>query len=445
MAFRSFSSDATLSRRGILRAAAFGGAGAFLAGCTGARGLLAQGAPKIEWNAVRAIGDRYVSQRKIANYVAAIGFGQQDPEYLYRGPLSIGGNVPAGPDSLYRIYSMTKPVTGVAASMLIDAGKLELDQPLKDILPAFADMQVLTSPTAAFTSTVPAERDITIRQLLTHTAGLGYNIIQSGPIRDAYNRAGIVPGQVSRLPIPGQFSGRPAPSLAIFADRLAKLPLVYQPGTRWSYSVSLDLMGRVIEVVSGQPFDSFLRDNIFGPARMDSTYFTVPQSEVDRLTTNYGFVAGNLIPIDPARSSIYLDKPEFPFGGAGLVSSPRDYDRFNKMLVGYGAIEGRRVVSENAIRIATSNLLPEGVSLASTWMGGGGYGAGGSVGAGGQEGTYGWAGAAGTAAMVNMKTGLRAGLFVQYMPTDAQPLRADFMEALAKDIEAARAAMKVAA
>ena len=423
-----------LSRRALLRGGAIMGAGAALAGLPLGRAALAHAG---HWPSVVALTERYVEARKVANMVSVLGWQQRAPDVIARGTLAIGQPTPAGIDSLYRIYSMTKPITGMAAMLLIEDDKLELDQPLAEILPAFADMQVQKTYDGSLTDLEPAERPITIRHLLTHTAGLGYSIIQKGPIADAYARAGVVPGQVTKLPLGEMFGrGQPAPSLEIFAKNLAELPLVAQPGTRWSYSVSLDLMGRVIEVVAGQPFDAFLKERLFDPLGMTSTWFRVPRSEVGRLTTNYGVLNGTLLPLDPARASVYLDDPAFPFGGAGLVSSPRDYDRFLQMLVGYGEIDGKRVMSEAAVRLGTSNLLPEGVSTAGTFAAGSGFGAGGRVGLGEQAGSYGWGGAAGTVAFVDMKRGLRAGMYTQYMPAETYPLHAEFPKAVVADLMA---------
>jgi CubicO group peptidase (beta-lactamase class C family) len=443
MAFTDFA-EPRLSRRSLLRGGALLGAGAALGGWGGA--VLAQAAPH-EWAHVAALIDKYVGARKVANIVAALGWGQYEPTFIAKGDLAIGADAPAGSDSLYRIYSMTKPITGMAAMQLIDEGRMGLDQPLAEILPRFAEMRVQKTYDGSIADLEPAARPITIRHLLTHTAGLGYSIIQKGPIRDAYIAAGVIPGQVSNLPAATALFGRgeTVRSLATFADRLAELPLVYQPGTHWSYSVGLDLMGRVIEVVSGQPFDSFLQDRIFAPAGMTSTWFRVPASEVGRLTTNYGIVRGMAIPIDPARQSIYLDPPAFPFGGAGLVSSPRDYDRFLRMLIGYGKIDGTRVLSELAVRVGTSNLLPDGVSTKGTFADGGGFGAGGRVGLGEQAGTYGWGGAAGTVAFADLRHGLRANLMTQYMPSDAYPIHAEFPAAVLADLAAVASRTKKAA
>ncbi|MGN6497381.1 MAG: serine hydrolase domain-containing protein [Tsuneonella sp.] len=432
MAFTDFG-EPQVSRRALLRGGALLGAGVALGGWPAAS--WAEAAPG-GWTNVQALIDSYVDSRKLANVVAALGWDQREPVFLAKGDLAFGTDAPAGPDSLYRIYSMTKPITGMAVMQLISEGKLGLDQPLSDILPKFAKMQVQKTYDGSITDLEPAARPITIRNLLTHTAGLGYSIIQKGPIKDAYEAAGVIPGQVTKLPAIQKIFGRgeTVRSLATFADRLAELPLVYQPGTHWSYSVGLDLLGRVIEVVSGQPFDTFLQERILGPTGMSSTFFRVPASEAERLTTNYGILEGTPIPIDPPSQSVYLDEPAFPFGGAGLVSSPRDYDRFLRMLLGLGMIDGKRVLSESAVRVGTSNLLPPGVSTNGTFADGAGFGAGGRVGLGATAGTYGWGGAAGTVAFVDMRRGLRANLMTQYMPDSTYPIHAEFPVAVAKDI-----------
>lgn len=441
MAHRNFDNIA-LDRRALLRSGALLGGGALFAGSPfAALAKPAGGDGAAAWPTVTAMVEDYVAQRKVANMVATLGWGQKDAVTIARGPLTIGQAAMAGPDSLYRIYSMTKPVTGMAAMILIDEGKLGLDQPIAELLPAFSRMMVQKTPDGSLTDLVPAERPITVRHLLTHTAGLGYNIVQKGPIKKLYEDQGLIPGQVSRIQLPGFGPALPVKGLAAFADRLAKAPLVYQPGTRWSYSVSLDLLGRVIEVAGKQPFDHFLHERIFEPCRMSSTWFRVPESEVGRLTTNYGIVNGAPVPIDPARASIYLDEPAFPFGGAGLVSSPRDYDRFLAMLAGLGALEGRRVMSERAVRVGTSNLLPAGVSTEGTFAAGSGFGAGGRS----SDGNYGWGGAAGTVAFANVNSGLRGNLMTQYMPSEAWPVHSAFPAAVLKDVAAMISARKAAA
>ncbi|MBB3035483.1 serine hydrolase domain-containing protein [Alteriqipengyuania lutimaris] len=431
MAYREFT-DGGLSRRGLLRGGACLAGGSMLASLPFGSALFAHDVSEA-WPSVAAEVERYVKERKVANMIATFGWKQDDHAHsIARGTLALSGNSPANMDSLYRIYSMTKPITGMMAMQLISEGKLGLDQPLSDILPAFADMQVQKEYDGPISedNLEPATTPITIRHLLTHTAGLGYQIIQQGAIKDEYDRLGLIPGQVSRMPIPGAGSAKPVASLEAFADALATVPLVYQPGTKWSYSVGLDLMGRVIEVVEGKPFDAVLQERIFGPAGMASTFFTVPKSEIGRFTTNYWVMGDRSLPIDPAASSIYLDTPPFPFGGAGLVSSPKDYDRFLRMLLGKGMIDGTRVLSEQAVNVGTSNLLPATVDTTGSWAEGQGFGAGGRV----VGRSYGWGGAAGTVAVVDFEHGLRAQLYSQYMPTDVYEIQSAFPDLVRADL-----------
>jgi CubicO group peptidase (beta-lactamase class C family) len=335
----------------------------------------------------------------------------------------------------------------MAAMMLIDEGKLGLDQPLYEILPAFKTMQVQKVYDGPITADnlEPANGPITIRQMLTHTSGLGYGIVQSGPIAEAFRDRGVVPGLVTRLQALPIFRGTSVRGLDVFADRLAEFPLVYQPGTRWSYSMGLDLMGRVIEVVSGQPFDRFLQERLFDPLGMNDTHFQVPRSKVDRMTTSYYLANGTLLPIDLGTDSVFFDEPPMPFGGSGLASTPRDYDKFLRMLAGLGTFGGTRVMSEAAVRLGTSNLLPATVEQGPANGGLGldlqryGFGAGGRVGKGLLSGVYGWAGAAGTVGFVDVNSGLRGGLFTQYMPSTAYPLTEEFAEAMLRDAYAGRA------
>ena len=387
--------------------------------------------------ATQAYIDAYVASRRLPGAIAAIGRGDAGLVAVSAGKIALDAMTLVDLDSLWRIYSMTKPITGMAAMMLIGEGKLRLDQPLADILPAFRTMRVLTSADAPVDQTVPAERPITIRNLLTHTAGIGYTIIQSGPIKQAYADAGIIPGQISKRSFPGLDRGTPAPSLEIFADRLAALPLVYQPGVRWSYSVALDLMGRVIEVVSGMAFDAFLKARIFDPLGMTSTFFQVPQSEIPRLATNYAPVGGILLPLDPGGDSIFADKPPFPFGGAGLVTSARDYDRFLHMLLGEGQLGGARVMAAETTRLGMSNLLPDGTDTSGTFVAGQGFGAGGRVSlATSREGAgvYGWGGAAGTIGFVDRTRRLRFGGFANYMPSDVYDFQRHVGEVFYEDV-----------
>ena len=382
---------------------------------------------------VRAQLESYVSSGKLPGLLATIGRAAGMPDVVAVGTQGLGEATPVNIDTLWRIYSMTKPITGIAAMILVDEGKMKLDQPIADFLPEFANMTVLTDPDKNLNA-VPAKTQITLRHLLTHTAGLGYSIITTGPLLKAYLDNGITPGIVSRFPIPGQPTSAPTPDLKTFSERLAKLPLIAEPGTKWSYSISLDLLGRVIEVASGMDFEAFLKTRIFEPLKMNSSYFQVPQSETKRFVSNYAPVNGVLFPIDPASTSIYLNKPAFAFGGAGMVTSARDYDRFLNMLANYGELDGVRVMSTAAAKLAMSDLLPSGVSTDGTFAAGAGFGAGGRVGKGANDGVFGWGGAAGTVAFVDPRSKLRAICMAQYMPSNVYPIHSDFAKWVQKDL-----------
>lgn len=333
-------------------------------------------------------------------------------------------------NSIFRVYSMTKPVTAAATMMLIGDGKLKLDQDIAEILPAFARPRVAVDP-ALGVEARPARRPITIRHLLTHTAGFAYaNGSATNAVERAYHELGLVPG------LRNLADERPrAPSLMEFAERLATVPLLFEPGTRWHYSLSLDLLGAVVERVSGQPFDEFLKERLFGPLDMDDTGFQVPRRSLPRLVANYLVTSGGLQPFDVPPDTIYARKPPFPFGGSGLVSTARDYSRFAAMLLGEGNFAGREVMKPEAVRLMMSNLLPEGVAGPN----GQGFGAGGFVitqppHTGQGIGTYGWAGLSGTMMWVDPYYRIHATYMTQYMPIDALPAQRLVPRAVYEDL-----------
>ena len=387
------------------------------------------------WPQIQAALDSWTGPKKVASGAAAIARGTDQADFLVSGTLGLDIPAAVTPDTLFRCYSMTKPITGMAAMMLIEDGKLKLDQNIADILPAFANPMVMTEPTKSLKGR-PARAPITIRNLITHTAGLGYAIVSKGPLRDEFVRLGLGAGQVSRHDLPGFPKGVTAPSLEAFADRLATLPLISDPGYQWSYSVGLDLMGRVIEVVSGMSFDAFLKARFFDPLGMTSTYFQVPASETKRLTSNYFESPIGPFPIDPAGDSIFSDKPPAPYGGSGLVSTPRDYDRFLAMLMGGGALGQTRVMGRTAVAHGMSNLLHPDTKNEG-YAKGQGFGAGGRVntapGPNGEGiGAYGWGGAASTIAWVDPSRNLRASGWTQLMTAGKQ----GFPEAVGKAVYA---------
>ncbi|MDB5706947.1 MAG: serine hydrolase [Sphingomonas bacterium] len=394
--------------------------------------------------ATRALFDSYVAADKMPGIVGAFGVGDRPTVFVSAGRIADGpAAAAAGPDSLWRVYSMTKPITAMAAMILIEEGKIRLDQPVSDFIPAFRDMKVQLGPDTL--ETRPAARPITIRNLLTHTAGLGYNIITKGPLLKEYERLGLNPAAVNaQLEAQARLT-RPA-TLEEFANRVAQAPLIADPGTKWSYSIGLDVMGRVIEVASGMSFDGFVQKRIFDPLRMTSSYWTVPQSEVGRFATNYLFLGDKRVPLDPAATSVWLSPPSFPYGGAGLVMSARDYDRFLHALQDGGTLDGVRVMKPATAALMMSNLLPPGADFtgAAATTGGTtagtkmGFGAGGSVfledkPGGPSKGTYGWGGAAGTVAWVDPGRHVRGVIMVNYFPGEKWPMREEALNALLAD------------
>ncbi|WP_258042994.1 serine hydrolase [Sphingomonas sp. NBWT7] len=396
--------------------------------------------------ATQALFDGLVASDKMPGIVGAFGVGDFPTQFVSAGRIADAPTAPAaGPDSLWRIYSMTKPITGMAAMLLVEDGKLNLDDPVSKYFPAFATMRVLTSPDTSLNS-VPAKNPILIRHLLTHTAGLSYNISAKGPLLKEYERLGILPGQVNAQVEVQARRARPT-TLAEFANRVASVPLIAEPGTKWSYSIGLDVMGAVIEKASGMPFDRFVQTRLLDPLGMRSTYWSVPASAAGRLSTNYVFVGDTRSPLDPGATSVYLSPPSFPYGGAGLVSSARDYDRFLHMLANGGTLDGRQVMKRETAALGMSNLLPAGVTFGGIGGGTGGamsarmgFGAGGSVyledtpNGGPSKGTYGWGGAAGTIAWVDPARKMRGTVMVQYFPAEKWGLRQSVPAALARDM-----------
>ncbi|HSI18060.1 MAG TPA: serine hydrolase domain-containing protein [Sphingomonas sp.] len=410
----------------------------------------------------QALFDGYVRDNKMPGIVGAFGVGDGPTIFVSAGKIADDASAaPADPDSLWRVYSMTKPITAMAAMILIERGKMKLDQPVSDFIPGFAHMNVLTDPEHSL-ATKPAEHPVTIRNLLTHTAGLGYNIITKGPLLAEYNRLGINPAQVNQQ-LEGQARAVRPKTLQEFAAKVATLPLIAEPGTKWSYSIGLDVMGAVIEKASGMSFDGFVQANIFDPLKMRASYWTVPKSEVGRFATNYMYMREAMaalgrpadpatipetarMPLDPAATSIWLTPPSFPYGGAGLVMSARDYDRFLHALQNYGTLDGVRVLKPETAHLMMSNLLPAGVTFGGVAATTGGttagpkmgFGAGGSVyledaPGGGSKGTYGWGGAAGTIAYVDPVRHIRGTVMVNYFPGERWGLRSQVVPALFAD------------
>jgi CubicO group peptidase (beta-lactamase class C family) len=430
-----------LSRRNLLRTGAWLGAGAAFSALPFGEAF-AKAAPKPAameqaWPTVTAMLDKYVTQRKVAGMVAALGWGSDAPGYIQRGKEGFDDKDVAGATSLFRAYSQTKPITGIAAMLLVEQGKLRLDQPLADFAPEFATMKVAVDPDKGLDAR-PTDTLITIRHLLTHTSGLGYaGVGKNKPIRQELERLGLIPAIVTKLPIPGLAGGPAVPDPDEFLKRTASVPLCFEPGKIWRYSMALDVLGIVIQrAAEAKSFAAFLQDRLFDPLGMKDSFFHVPGSVTGRLTTNYGVLGGVPLPLDRPADSVYLKATPFAFGGAGLVTSPADFDKFLAMIVNGGVHEKKRLMKAETVALATSNLLPAEADLTGTWIAGNGFGAGGISGRGADEGLYGWSGAAGTIGLCNTRLKLRTGLYTQYMPQDALPILAEFPKAVGADVTA---------
>jgi len=384
----------------------------------------------------RAMVGLWVHTRKFApgiSIVMAQGTGQGSSVCI--GRLGTWADAPlATADSLWRQYSMTKTVTAITAMTLIDSGAMGMDDPLSKYIPEFAQMRVLEERSHCHTGlrlkrTRPAKGPITLRNLMTHTAGMGYSMVK-GPLEHLYFDHGINPWQIDRIEEDLIRPFRPK-SLQDFARKVATLPLFADPGTVWAYSIGLDVLAAVVEVVAGKPYEDYVQEKLFVPLGMKSSYWTVPHSERGRMSTNFLPAAGcasELTPLDPRESSVWYLQPSFPYGGAGLVMSALDYDQLLAMLMNQGTLNGVQVLSPKAVDTALSNLLPNNgkdVDLSQLYAMVGQnvvFGAGGYVTTkadednGRAEGTYGWGGFAGTCFWIDRKKGVRASGMVNVLP-----------------------------
>ncbi len=264
------------------------------------------------------------------------------------GYQNVEDKVPMSTDTIFRIFSMTKPVTGTALMILYDEGKFQLEDPVEKYIPEFADMGVFVSQNddGSFVSK-PADHPMTIRELVSHTGGLVYTPpLSSGPIASAYSAAGI--------------NNLPNYTLAESIPALRDIPLSHQPGTQWVYSISVDVQGYLVEVLSGQTFDQFLQQRLFDPLGMIDTSFYVAAEKADRFARQYE--PGSDGELRRTDSGAFLNKPKFFSGGGGLTSTANDYMKFAQMHLNDGILDGTRILSAQAIQIMRTNLLPDTVS-----------------------------------------------------------------------------------
>jgi CubicO group peptidase (beta-lactamase class C family) len=342
------------------------------------------------------------------------------------GSADIERNKPLKADSLFRIYSMTKPVTSVAFMMLVEEGLVSLDDPVHRFIPAWRDQGVFVAGVQGAFQTRRTSEPMRMIDLLRHTAGLTYGFQQRTNVDAAYRK----------LKLDGVDSEG---GLQAFIDTLGTVPLEFSPGEAWNYSVSTDVLGYLVETISGQPFDVFLKSRIFDPLKMVDTGFFVPEGQRERFTACYALTpSGKVVLQDDPEKSHFLRAPSVKSGGGGLVSTADDYMRFCRMLLNGGELDGARLLSPKTIKLMTMNHLPGGKELtqlskslfSEAVFEGLGFGLGFAVTVDqartkniGSLGEYYWGGMASTAFWIDPVEDLAVVFMTQLMPSTAYPIR----------------------
>jgi len=361
----------------------------------------------------------YVDENKLAGISTLIARRGKVIHFEHIGHADMEAGTPISAETIFRIYSMTKPITSVAALMLFEKGRFRLNDPVADYLPEFKDCRVLEQNG---TLVKPAQ-PMTIRHLFTHTAGLSYGFDEQFQIDRLYQQQ-----------VWGPLQSNPETTLGEWIAMMAQMPLAYHPGTRFRYSVATDVLGYLVEVVSGMPFADFLQQQIFEPLGMVDTFFTVPAAKLDRFAANYGpQEGGGLKVIDAPRESRYTQPTNRPSGGGGLLSTTPDYLRFTQMLLNGGELAGVRLLGRKTVELMRANHLADGIFVDNDPKSGLGFGLGVSVlldlGKGqtlGSVGNYGWGGAANTNFWIDPQEELIGILMLQFMPSGTYPVTPDF-------------------
>jgi CubicO group peptidase (beta-lactamase class C family) len=305
-------------------------------------GFDAQRLAKLDSYMAKAVADGRVS----GMITLLARHGQIVSEKIY-GARRLEGNLPMTRDTIFRLYSMTKPITGVAMMILFEEGKWRLDDPVTRFVPEFKELKVFTGTDAAGQLTVePMKRAPTMREIMSHSAGFGYGLGDRHPVDKLYREKNVLG----------------ANGLADMIKRTAEIPLMYQPGTRWSYSSSVDIQGYIVEKLSGQRFGDFLQQRIFAPLKMTDTAFSVPKEKATRLAAVY---VGNqktgkieeALQLFSFNMPTYLEPPSMESGGGGLVGTIGDYARFAQMVVNKGELDGVRLLSPASVEMMGTNML----------------------------------------------------------------------------------------
>jgi CubicO group peptidase (beta-lactamase class C family) len=370
---------------------------------------------------------RYVDDGRLAGWQVMVSRHGKVVHLASYGLADKESGRPVETDTLWRVFSMTKSVTSVAAMMLWEEGAFELSDPISRWLPEFAAPRVYTGGPAAKPVTVPATEPIRVWHLLTHTAGLTYGFHRVHVLDELHRLRGFDVGAPEGL------------DLAACVRAWSEIPLMFQPGAEWNYSVATDVLGRLIEVISGKPLDVFFAERILGPLGMKETTFGCPEDRQDRLAALYTMVPGRPEPVRAAAVGKFeVAHPSWLSGGSGLVSSTRDFTRFMWMLLNGGELDGARLLSPRTVRYMTRNHLPGGVDLAAygralfaeTRFNGVGFGLGFGVvidpiayRSMTSVGEYHWGGFASTTFWVDPAEHLTVVFMTQLIPSNTHPIR----------------------
>ncbi len=292
---------------------------------------------------LHALLQQKVEDRELAGIVTVLARHGTIVEFRTYGKKDLAGGAPMDKDAIFRIWSMTKPITGVAMMTFYEQGKWSPGDPVSKFLPEFAHVKVLKGTTAAGGALIEdPSHPPTMGELMSHTAGFTYGAFGDTPVDRMYREAKVLG----------------AKSAQEFVEKLAKIPLLYQPGTKWVYSVSVDLQGAIVEKLSGKSLGDYMREKIFQPLAMNDTGFHVDASKTARFATMYEAGPGGLVPAKGRDAGAYADEPGFASGGGGLFSTAHDYLRFAQMLANGGELDGVRILAPSSVAVMRSNRLP---------------------------------------------------------------------------------------
>jgi CubicO group peptidase (beta-lactamase class C family) len=304
----------------------------------------------------RVLREDYVGRSEVPNAMIQVWRRGELAHQGMWGSMDLERGTPIREDAIFRIYSMTKPITGAAILMLMEEGLLDLDDDVSRFIPAFGKLAVFEAGGRGAYRTRPVQRPMRITDLLTHTSGLTYEWMNCSPVDAAYLEAGF-----NRRDLPG--------GLEAFAEAIGKVPLEFSPGTAWNYSMSMDVLARIVEIASGLRWGEFLRTRLFEPLGMIDTAHWCPPEKAERLVSCYEIRDGRLAR-DDRRTEIFRTPARFEEGGAGLVSTAAGYMRFCRMLLGGGALDGVRILSPASVALYSRNMLPGGRTLGELYFAG---------------------------------------------------------------------------